>query len=63
VLADPITCSGAPTPGSSGYELNASNATGAMRTDAIPGYRFDFDVMQSGSSDACPLDHFGSFKE
>ena len=33
-----------------------------MLTDAIPGYAFDPDVMQSGSDDACPIDHFGNFK-
>jgi hypothetical protein len=62
VLAAPPVYSGPPNPGSSGYALNAFNATGAMLTDAIPGYDFDFDVMQVGSEDACPIDHFGNFK-
>lgn len=51
-----------PVPGTSGYELNALRATGAFLTDEIPGYRFDWDVMKDGSSDACPIDHFGNFK-
>ena len=63
VLADPTVYSGPPNPGTSGYPLNAFNATGAMLTNAIPGYVFDFDVMQSGSDDACPIDHFGNYKE
>jgi len=62
VLAAPTIYSGPPNPGTSGYALNAFNATGAMLTDAIPGYDFDPDVMQSGSDDACPIDHFGNFK-
>jgi hypothetical protein len=68
VLTNAPTYSGPPLPGTSGYALNAFNATGAMLTDAIPGnnggpdYRFDFDIMQSGSSDACPIDHFGNYK-
>jgi hypothetical protein len=53
---------GFPVPGTSGYALNFFNATGAYLTDAIPGYAFDWDVMQAGSSDACPIDHFGNFK-
>jgi hypothetical protein len=62
VLADPTAYSGAANPGTSGYALNAFNATGAMLTNAIPGYQFDFDAMQSASDDACPIDHFGNFK-
>jgi hypothetical protein len=68
VLTNAPTYSGPPLPGTSGYALNAFNATGAMLTDAIPGndggpdYRFDFDIMQGGSSDACPIDHFGNYK-
>lgn len=62
VLNNPQTYSGPPLAGTSGFDLNAFNATGAMLTDAIPGYDFSFDVMQAGSSDACPIDHFGNFK-
>ncbi len=62
VLDNPQTYSGPPLAGTSGYALNAFNATGAMLTDEIPGYHFSFDVMQAGSSDACPIDHFGDFK-
>ncbi len=62
VLNNPQTYSGPPVPGSSGYALNAYNATGAALTDRIPGYQFDWDVMVSGHSDACPIDHFGHFK-
>jgi hypothetical protein len=62
VLGDPSTYSGAPVAGLSGYSLNAFNATGAALTDLIPGYDFDFGVMQAGGSDACPIDHFGNFK-
>jgi hypothetical protein len=47
---------------SAGYPLNAFNATGAFLTNLIPGYQFDFAVMQRGSDDACPIDHFGNFK-
>ncbi len=56
------TYKGAPVPGTSGYELNAFNAAGAFLTNNIPGYQFDWDVMQAGGSDACPIDHFGNFK-
>lgn len=62
VLGDAPTDSGAPNPGTSGYVLNAFNATGAMLTDALPGFAFDFSVMQAGGSDACPIDHFGNWK-
>ena len=40
--------------------LNPYNATGAFLTDHIPGYQFDPAVV--GQSDACPLDHHGTFK-
>ena len=63
LLADPTVYSGPANPGTSGYPLNAFNATGAMLTDAIPGYQYDYDVMQSGSDDACPIDHHGNYKE
>jgi hypothetical protein len=62
VLDNPPTYSGPPNAGTSGYQLNAFNATGAMLTDNIPGFDFDFDVMQGGSSEACPIDHFGNLK-
>ena len=62
VLNDAPTYSGPPVPGTSGYALNAFNATGAYLTDNIPGYHFDWDVMVAGGSDACPIDHFGNFK-
>jgi hypothetical protein len=62
VLNNAPTYSGPPNPGTSGYALNAFNATGAFLTDNIPGVDFDFAVMQAGSSDACPIDHFGNFK-
>jgi hypothetical protein len=63
VLNTPQTYSGPTLAGTSGYELNAFNATGAMLTDRIPGYSFDYSVMQSGLSDACPSDHLGNFKQ
>lgn len=56
------TYKGTPVPGTSGYALNAFNATGAYLTNNIPGYQFDWAVMQAGGSDACPIDHFGHFK-
>ncbi len=62
VLDNPSTYSGPAVPGTSGYQLNAFNATGAMLTNLIPGYEFDLAVMQSGGSNACPIDHFGNFK-
>jgi hypothetical protein len=62
VLHNPSTYSGSPLAGTSGYELNAFNATGAFLTNAIPGYQFDWDVMVAGGSDACPIDSFGNFK-
>jgi hypothetical protein len=62
VLDNPPTYSGPPNAGTSGYALNAFNATGAMLTDAIPGYDFSFSVMQSGSGESCPIDPFGTFK-
>lgn len=63
VLNNPPTYSGPPDPGTSGYALNAFNATGAALTDLIPGYRFDWDAMMAGGSDACPIDSFGNFKQ
>ena len=62
VLDNPQTYSGPPVTGTSGYPLNAFNATGAMLTDHIPGFTFDFSIMELGSSTACPIDHFGHFK-
>ena len=62
VLNDAPTYSGPPVPGTSGYALNAFNATGAYLTDNIPGYHFDVDVMVAGGSNACPIDSFGHFK-
>jgi len=61
VLNNPNIYSGAPNPGTSGYPLNAFNATGAFLTDHIPGYSFSLSVMESGSSTACPIDHHGNF--
>jgi hypothetical protein len=60
VLNNPATYSGSPLAGTSGYLLNAFNATGAMLTDAIPGYDFDFDMI--GEEEACPIDNHGRFK-
>jgi hypothetical protein len=60
VLDNPQMYSGPPNAGTSGYVLNGFNATGAMLTDHIPGFSFDIDSM--GSSDACPIDHFGNPK-
>jgi hypothetical protein len=57
------TYKGSPVPGTSGYALNAFNATGAFLTNNIPGYAFDWAVMQEGGSDACPIDHFGHYKQ
>ena len=63
VLGNAPTDSGPPLAGTRGYALNAFNATGAMLTDAIPGYDFSWDAMQtSNESDTCPIDHFGNFK-
>lgn len=58
------TYKGSPVPGTSGYALNAFNATGAFLTDNIPGYAFSLDVMLNGngSTDACPIDNHGNFK-
>ena len=62
LTTDGGTYKGPGVPGTSGYELNAFNATGAFLSDQIPGYRFDWGVMKEGGSDACPIDHFGNFK-
>ena len=62
VLNAPSTYSGPPVPGTSGYALNAYNATGAALTNQIPGYQFNWNVMMAGGSDACPIDHHGNFK-
>jgi hypothetical protein len=62
VLANPPIYSGAPVPGTSGYPLNAFNATGAMLTDALPGFGYSYEVMMDGSDSACPIDHFGNLK-
>jgi hypothetical protein len=60
VLNNAPTYSGPPLAGTSGYALNAFNATGAMLTDAIPGFHFDFDLI--GAENACPIDNHGNFK-
>ncbi len=62
VLNNSPTYSGPPVPGTSGYALNAFNATGAALTNLIPGYQFDWNVMAAGGSDAFPIDNFGNFK-
>ena len=62
LTTDGGTYKGRPVIGTSGYELNAFNAVGAFLTDQVPGYRFDWDLMKDGSSDACPIDHFGNYK-
>lgn len=62
VLHDAPTYSGPPLAGTSGYALNAYNATGAYLTNEIPGYQFNWDVMVAGGSDACPIDHHGNLK-
>jgi hypothetical protein len=50
-------------PGTSGYALNAFNATGAFLTNNIPGYNFDYDdLLLDDDSQTCPIDHFGNFK-
>jgi hypothetical protein len=61
VLNNPQTYSGAPLAGTSGYPLNAYNATGAMLTDRLPG-GFSFAAIQNDDSNTCPIDHFGNFK-
>jgi hypothetical protein len=61
VLNNPPTYSGPPLAGTSGYPLNAFNATGAFLTSTLPG-GFSYAAMQSGGSDDCPIDHFGNFK-
>ena len=63
VLGDATTYGGAPLAGTSGYELNAFNATGAYLTNLIPGYEFDWAVMVAGGDDACPIDNHGKLKE
>lgn len=63
VLDDPPTYSGPPVAGTSGYALNAFNATGAFLTNDIPGYDFSWDAMMlNNESDTCPIDHHGNFK-
>lgn len=59
------TYKGSPVPGTSGYALNAFNATGAYLTDNIPGYAFSWDVMTNGngSDDSCPIDNHGNLKQ
>ncbi len=58
------TYKGAPNPGTSGYALNAFNAVGAMLTNALPGYVFDYNLLTGGQDDSqtCPIDHFGNWK-
>jgi hypothetical protein len=63
VLTNAPTYSGPPFPGTSGYALNAFNATGAYLTNLIPGYVYsDFQRLNGNESDTCPIDHFGNFK-
>jgi hypothetical protein len=57
------TYKGSPVPGTSGYPLNAFNATGAFLSDNIPGFDFDIDaLLLNDDSTTCPIDHFGNFK-
>ena len=63
VLDSAPTYSGPPVPGTSGYALNAFNGTGAMLTDALPGFAFSWEVMMAGDDSACPIDSFGNLKE
>jgi hypothetical protein len=60
VLTDPQTYSGPPLAGTSRYELNAFNATGAMLTDSLEGFHLDPDLI--GRENACPIDNHGVFK-
>jgi hypothetical protein len=67
VLNNPPIYSGSPQAGTSGYALNAFNATGAMLTDALkaalPDFGgFSFDALANDHSDTCPIDHFGNVK-
>ncbi|MGA7614065.1 MAG: hypothetical protein WBX15_02685 [Thermoanaerobaculia bacterium] len=62
VLNNAPTYSGPPLAGTSGYPLNAFNATGAFLTNNIPGYQFDLDMYVS-SSEQCPIDNHGNFKQ
>jgi len=62
VLDNPQTYSGPALAGLSGYPLNTFDATGADLTDQIPGFSYNYSIMQAGGSDACPIDHFGNFK-
>ena len=58
------TYKGSPVPGTSGYELNAFNATGAFLTNNIPGFQFDYeDLLINDDSQTCPIDHFGVWKK
>jgi hypothetical protein len=41
--------------------LNPFNAVGAWATDQIPGYQFDPTLV--GTSDSCPIDAHGAFKD
>jgi hypothetical protein len=64
VLDTPPTYSGSPVQGTGvDCPLNAFNATGAYLTDLIPGFTFSCEQKESGSDTACPIDHFGNFKE
>jgi hypothetical protein len=67
VLGDATTYSGAPVAGTSGYPLNAFNATGAYLTNLIPGYQFDYNALLAAqnddSSEQCPVDHKGNLKQ
>jgi hypothetical protein len=68
VLNNPPTYSGAPLAGSSGYQLNAYNATGAFLSEAlkssIPGFGgFSYQALLDDNSDTCPIDHFGNIKQ
>lgn len=61
VLGDASTYSGKTFAGTSGYALNAFNATGAMLTDSLDGFDFEFDFVDN-KSDMCPIDHSGNWK-
>lgn len=63
-LGTVLNTAGANTFGSADapYGLNAFNATGAALTDALPNYVFSLEVMNSGASESCPIDHHGNWK-
>jgi hypothetical protein len=63
VVNNPNTYGGDPVAGTSGHQLNAFNAVGAMLTDALDGFYFDPNLKSGSDEEVCPLNNRGGENE